>query len=296
MVSEPERWRVLLAANFGRNKNDEAKQRKVAVEYVRLCGYKHGEIGGGHDQKAQNGLSEKLSLDEIAKQLGTSKTNLKRALSIERNLTESVKELLDTGVITNTLAADTISTLSESEQEELISTGGTYMQTPHQYNQHLAAGIITEQMLSDCLLSLEARAEEYRFNELIYNKQSYSNAAGEKKNEYLSYMEELLSIVNPTQIHYESGGFTKGYYLYYEIADQTFHIPADVARLEQFGRLPVIDVVYIPVKHTEVDDTLSPVFVKKVLELVRTGNFRLIRGAAAENYAKLAVLPLKNQN
>jgi len=170
------------------------------------------------------------------------------------------------------------------------------MQTPHQYTQHLAAGIITEQMLSDCLLSLEARAEEYRFNELIYNKQSYSNAAGEKKNEYLSYMEELVSIVNPTQIHYESGGYTKGYYLYYEIADQIFHILADVARVEQFGRLPVIDVVHIPVKHTEVDDTLSPVFVKKVLELVRTGNFRLIRGAAAENYAKLAVLPLKNQN
>ena len=49
-----------------------------------------------------------MSLDEIASQLGTSKTNLKRALSIERNLTESMKELLDTGVITKTLAADTI--------------------------------------------------------------------------------------------------------------------------------------------------------------------------------------------
>jgi len=34
-----------------------------------------------------------LSLDEIAKQLGTSKTNLERALSIERNLTDSMKEL-----------------------------------------------------------------------------------------------------------------------------------------------------------------------------------------------------------
>lgn len=33
-----------------------------------------------------------LSLDEIAKQLGTSKTNLKRVLSIERNLTDSMKK------------------------------------------------------------------------------------------------------------------------------------------------------------------------------------------------------------
>ena len=37
-----------------------------------------------------------------------STTNLKRALRIERNFTESMKELLDTGEITKTLAADTI--------------------------------------------------------------------------------------------------------------------------------------------------------------------------------------------
>lgn len=40
-----------------------------------------------------------FTLDEIAKQLGTSKTNLKRVLTIERNLTDSMKELLDTGEI-----------------------------------------------------------------------------------------------------------------------------------------------------------------------------------------------------
>lgn len=118
LIDEDKKLKVLLAANFGRNKNDEAKQRKVAVEYVRLCGYKNGDNQWG----CQNGTpSEKLTLDEIAAQLGTSKRDLQRALSIERNLTESVKELLDTGVISKTLAADTISTLSESEQEELIS-------------------------------------------------------------------------------------------------------------------------------------------------------------------------------
>lgn len=35
---------------------------------------------------------------------------------IERNLTDSMKELLDTGVITKTLASDTITSLSEKEQ------------------------------------------------------------------------------------------------------------------------------------------------------------------------------------
>ena len=69
-----------------------AKQRKVAVEYVRLCGYKNGG-----DRKSEGQLGTlKLSLREIATQLGTSERNLKRALSIERNLTDSMKELLDT--------------------------------------------------------------------------------------------------------------------------------------------------------------------------------------------------------
>ena len=94
--------------------NNESKQRKVAVEYVKLCGYKHGEIGNGREKNSQVGNS-KLSLDEIAKQLGTSKTNLTRALSIERNLTEPMKKLLDEGVISKTVASDVISSLSERE-------------------------------------------------------------------------------------------------------------------------------------------------------------------------------------
>ncbi len=117
LIDEDKKLKVLLAANFGRSKNDEAKQRKVAVEYVKLCGYKNG---GDRKSDSHSG-NVKLSLEEIAKQLGTSKTNLTRALSIERNLTDSMKELLDTGVITKTLASDTIASLSEKEQEELIS-------------------------------------------------------------------------------------------------------------------------------------------------------------------------------
>ena len=47
-------------------------------------------------------------------------SNLKRALRIERNLTDTMKELLDTGEITKTFASDTIASLSEDEQEELL--------------------------------------------------------------------------------------------------------------------------------------------------------------------------------
>lgn len=84
------------------NSDDEELKEKVAVEYVKLCGYKNGEIGRNHIQDSHNGKAEKLTLEEIAKQLGTSKTNLTRALTIERNLTEPMKKLLDDGVISKT--------------------------------------------------------------------------------------------------------------------------------------------------------------------------------------------------
>lgn len=80
--------------------------------YVELKGYKNGEIGRNHSQNFQNGKAEKMTLEEIAKQLGTSKTNLTRALRIERNLTDSMKELLDTGEITKTFTSDTIASFT----------------------------------------------------------------------------------------------------------------------------------------------------------------------------------------
>ena len=110
--------RALISNNFGRRKNDPVKDRKALATYVELKGYKHGEMGNGRKKTCQNGTS---TLDEIAKELNMSKRNLQRALRIERNLTDSMKELLDTGEITKTFASDTIASLSEEEQEALIS-------------------------------------------------------------------------------------------------------------------------------------------------------------------------------
>lgn len=122
LIDENKKLKVLLAANFGRSTNDESKQRKVAVEYVKLCGYKNGEMGNGRKKECQLGTPTQLTLDEIAEQLGTSKRDLQRALSIERNLTEPMKQLLDDGVISKTIASDLISSLSNDEQEELINS------------------------------------------------------------------------------------------------------------------------------------------------------------------------------
>ena len=117
LQDENSKLRALISNNFGRRKNNPAKDRKALETYVELKGYKNGEHG---DKLCQNGTA-KSSLDEIAKELNMSKRNLQRALRIERNLTDSMKELLDTGEITKTFASDTIASLTEEEQEELIS-------------------------------------------------------------------------------------------------------------------------------------------------------------------------------
>lgn len=61
---------------ISRSKNSESKQSKVAVEYVRLCGY---SANGDRATECQNGT--RLTLNEIASQLGTSKRELQRALN-----------------------------------------------------------------------------------------------------------------------------------------------------------------------------------------------------------------------
>ena len=116
LQDEDSKLRALISNNFGRRKNDPSKDRKALETYVTLRGYKNG---GDRQAQCQNGTL--LSLDEIAKELNMSKRNLQRALRIERNLTDSMKELLDNGEITKTFASDTIASLSEKEQEELIS-------------------------------------------------------------------------------------------------------------------------------------------------------------------------------
>lgn len=176
LIDEDKKLKVLLAANFGRNKNNESKQRKVAVEYVKLCGYKNGEIGNGRKKECQNG-TPKLSLDEIASQLGTSKRNLQRALSIERNLTESMKQLLDDGIISKTIASDLIASLSEEEQIEMISSLNTTKKiTQKQVQQYI-----------DKIKQLETREPK------VIDKTDYSSIERlENKIKELEYQKSIL--------------------------------------------------------------------------------------------------------
>ncbi len=85
-----------------------------------LCGFKHGEIGGGH-QIAENQLSG-LTQEEIANQLGVSLPTLKEMLAIERKLTPEIKEMLDNGVFTKSTASKILTKIKYLSQRE----GSTY--------------------------------------------------------------------------------------------------------------------------------------------------------------------------
>jgi len=115
LTEEDDKLKILLAANFGRTKNDESKQRKIAVEYVNLCGLKQGRPEKRCDNRT-------LNLDEIASQLGTNKRSLQELLAIERKLTPEMKEIIDNGTITKTTASKVLTKLSPAEQEELLKS------------------------------------------------------------------------------------------------------------------------------------------------------------------------------
>lgn len=121
LEDEDEQLKKLLATNFGRMKNDPTKQRKVAVQYVELCGLKHGQR---QDYQSSDNRNSVLTQEEIAKQLGISVTTLNEILTIERKLTPEIKELLDTGIISKTSASKIWTKLSEGEQEELLQELG----------------------------------------------------------------------------------------------------------------------------------------------------------------------------
>lgn len=88
------------------------------------------------------------------------------------------------------------------------------MKTPIQYNKNINNGLITNQMLSDCLFSVNKRAkncrdkereyrEKYRNNRFAYDKYDSEEKYRRKKQEYYQQKEFLLSIISPTCIHCE---------------------------------------------------------------------------------------------
>ena len=99
---------------------------------------------------------------------------------------------------------------------------GSYsVKTPKEYIESVNNGIITKEILVDCLYSVNKRAkncrdkereyrQEYRNNYYSrYHKWDNAHSYSCKKDEYYDYKEILLSIVKPVCIHREQHGFER---------------------------------------------------------------------------------------
>lgn len=94
------------------------------------------------------------------------------------------------------------------------------METPKEYCINLKNGIITNEMLKDCLYSVNKRAKNCRDKEREYKDKSrhsryrYSqyDTAGQysrQKQKYYLYKEKMLSILKPSCIHIEPFGYER---------------------------------------------------------------------------------------
>lgn len=82
------------------------------------------------------------------------------------------------------------------------------MRTPKIYTDNLKKGIITKEMLAECLFSVNKRAKNCRDKEATYRCRKYDNYNNEQKyrnekEKYYNQKEVLLTLLQPTCIHVE---------------------------------------------------------------------------------------------
>ena len=168
---EDEKLKKLLATNFGRTKNDPAKQVKVASEYVELVGMKHG------GSRAETHL---LNYDDISDALGISKSTLKELLLIDRKLIPQIRELFDNGEITKYTANKVWCRLSPEDQEKFFNEIGrdkisqmTQAQT-QKYIDDLKRVEIEKQQLQQDLQREKCKQPEIKVVEKVVDNTDYT--------------------------------------------------------------------------------------------------------------------------
>lgn len=202
------------------------------------------------------------------------------------------------------------------------------METPKKYKELLKKNIITKEMLALSAYSVNKRAKNHRNNKRNYSKAQrrgwydrygWEDREEEKEQEMYKYKSILLSLVEPTCIHKEFGGYktkriysyqknyrklykkhgknnnivwensyfdmergevwffdfiigtTYRYYKFYEIDGFSFHQPID--SLDESEGLQVKEINEIVTEGRNISDLLSMQFVKKVCNIIQSGEF-----------------------
>lgn len=106
----------LIAANFGRMKNDPVKQGRWIAEYERLRGVRQGSAR----QKVDQHNVGQVSQEDIARELGVTTITLQRLKSLNTLLPE-LQDIISEGRISATTGFKLIARLSEEEQHDLLA-------------------------------------------------------------------------------------------------------------------------------------------------------------------------------
>lgn len=187
LKDEDEKLIQLIAANFGRMKNDPIKQGKWLVEYERLRGVRDGRYG----KRSLDGNNFRLKQEDVANELGVTTKTIRNL----KNLTTLIPELQDIiseGKITPTTGFTLLSRLSEDEQHQLLeklpaaqkftqSQIQQYVDQIHEYEQKVAE------------LSGELDAEKQRADDAVrcMNKATRLVAESEDGERYTEMAEKL---------------------------------------------------------------------------------------------------------
>lgn len=105
----------LIAANFGRMKNDPIKQAKWIAEYERVRGVR---VGRPSDKLRQNVV---ISQEDIANELGIDVRTVQRLKKLN-NLLPEIQDIISEGKVTASTGYNLIASLSPEEQRKLLES------------------------------------------------------------------------------------------------------------------------------------------------------------------------------
>ena len=116
LCDEDDKLQQLIAANFGRMKNDPVKQGKWLKEYERLRGVRQGSAR----QKIEGNNSPQVTQEDIARELGVDKSTVKNLKRLAMLIPE-LQDIISSGQINATTGFKLLARLSEEEQRELLA-------------------------------------------------------------------------------------------------------------------------------------------------------------------------------
>lgn len=187
LKDEDEKLIQLIAANFGRMKNDPIKQGKWLVEYERLRGVRDGRYGKRSLDRHNVGLKQ----SDIADELGVDARTIQRLKNLTTLIPE-IQDIISEGKITPTTGFTLLSRLSEDEQHQLLEKLPSAQKfTQSQIQQYVDQIHGYEQKVAE--LSGELDAEKQRADDAVrcMNKATRLVAESEDGERYTEMAEKL---------------------------------------------------------------------------------------------------------